>query len=433
MRRIPGRMFAAFLVFAAMAACAVAFTSCNGPETASTSGEVTLVFKHAKHPRYTYLATLIARFEAEHPGIRVREEVLPSSTDEQHQFYVINLAAGASDFDVLDMDLIWVPEFSRAGWLCDLTGEIPQSELAHLNSSALQADRLNGRLFAVPWFVDAGVLYYRRDLLDRYALDVPRTYEDLISSAARILKGQKDPRLNGFIWQGLQYEGLVCAALEFIRGNGGDILDAEGLPAVTRPETVSSLRFMVDIIYRYHITPGIVTTLNEESCRLIFQSGRAVFMRNWPYVWRMVNERGSPVAGLVGIATVPHSPGHESAPTLGGFHLGVNIFSRHQAEAASFVRFMIRNSVQKEILLNVGVLPADMRVYDDPAVLREYPFLKELLPSLQLAQPRPVTPYYLMISQVLQPELSAVVAGIRQPEVAAESAEKQIRHLMGLK
>jgi multiple sugar transport system substrate-binding protein len=391
---------------------------------------VTIVFKHAKHPRYAYLAALIQQFEDEHPGIRVREEILPASTDEQHQFYVINLAGRAADFDVIDMDIIWVPEFARAGWLVELTDRIPPQELAPLSPAALEADRYDGRLWGVPWFVDAGMLFYRRDLLERYGFGPPATYPELLEQAKHILAGENDPRLAGFVWQGLQYEGLVCAALEFIRGNGGDVLDRDGRPTLLSPATLEALEFIDALIREHRVTPPLVSTLNEEATRHIFQSGRAVFMRNWPYVWRLMNQEGSPVAGRVGMALVPHFPGHASAPTLGGFHLGVNAFSRHPDEALAFLRFMIRFEAQKQILLNVGVLPAHRDVLQDPDVLAAMPHLQQLVPALERVRPRPVTPYYLMISQILQPELSAIVAGIRKAEDAMRVANRQVRHLL---
>ncbi len=402
---------------------------------------VTLIFKHAKHPRYAELGVLLRQFEAENPGVRVREEILPASTDEQHQFYVINLAAGADDFDLLDMDVIWVPEFARAGWLEDLTPHFGAAELAPLNRAALQADWQPSKrdadwqqrkLYAVPWFVDAGVLYYRKDLLAKYGFEPPQTYPELLRVARKILDGENDPRLMGFVWQGMQYEGLVCASLEFIRGNGGEVLGRDGRPALTERQTIEALQFMSDLIRRDSVTPSLVTTLNEEAARHVFQSGRAIFMRNWPYAWNLLNRQDSPVAGRVGMTLVPHFPGHTSAPTLGGFHLGVNANSRHKREAVAFLHFMLRHEVQKQVLLQLGVLPADMRVFDDPEVRRSLSSLPALLPSLERVQPRPVTPYYMMISQILQPELSAVVAGLRSPEQAMESANRLIDHLLGL-
>lgn len=427
----PVRATSGFIVAFSLALSGAA-AGCRDTRATKASEPVTLVFKHAKHPRYLFLTRLIQEFEAEHPGIRVREEILPASTDEQHQFYVINLAARAADFDVIDMDIIWVPEFARAGWLRELSEHIPAEELAPLNPAALEADYLERRLFAVPWFVDAGVLYYRKDLLEKYGFSPPRTYPELAAQARTILAGERDPALLGFVWQGMQYEGLVCAALEFIRGNGGDVLRRDGTVALTDAATLEALRFLRELVASAGVTPALVSTLNEEAARHIFQSGRAVFMRNWPYVWRLVNQPDARVAGRVGLTVVPHFPGHESAPTLGGFHLGVNAYSRHPEAAVAFVRFMIRQQAQKDILLNVGVLAAHRGVYEDVEVQAALPHLEALLPSLERVRPRPVTPYYLMISQILQPELSAVVTGIHSPERAMQIAQQQIEHLLGV-
>ena len=415
------------LAMVTVVAAAVMLVCCEA--SPREDGTVTLVFTHSKHPRYAFLGDLIGRFEAENPGVRVREEILPSASDEQHQFYVLNLAADASDSDVFDMDIIWVPEFARAGWLMDLTPHLEQRELQPLHPAALSADRLDGRLYAVPWFVDAGVLYYRKDLLDKYGFHPPETYPELLRQAQHILREERDPRLTGLIWQGRQYEGLVCTALEFIRGNGGDILQ-EGRSALRSRESQEALQFISDLIRKEGVTPELVTTLNEEASRHIFQSGRAIFMRNWPYAWRLMQKPDSAVAGRIGLRPVPHFPGHSSVPTMGGFHLGVNSKSRHPKEAVAFVRFLIRESSQKEIVLRVGVLAADMEVYRDPEVREAIPVLSDLLPALEQARPRPVTPYYLMISQVLQPELSAVVAGIRTPQEAMRLADEQIERLL---
>jgi multiple sugar transport system substrate-binding protein len=415
-----------FLTGVGIAATAGALAGCKcerGPEP--------LVFAHGKHPRYAFLSEIVRRFETENPDIRVREVVLPSSTDEMHQFFVINQGAGSAEFDVLDLDVIWVPEFARAGWLEDLTPHIGAPELEPLNASARKADWLDGKLYAVPWFVDAGVLYYRRDLLDKYHLAPPVTYPELVEQAKRVLAGERDARLAGFIWQGMQYEGLVCVALEFIRGNGGEVLRDGTRVALGERATLDALRFMDELIRHHGVTPPLVSTLVEESSRHIFQSGRAVFLRNWPYAWRLLNQPDSPVAGRVGLTIVPHFPGHASAPTLGGFHLGVNSRSKMKEPATRFVKFLTSLRSQKEIIRNVGVLAAHTGVYQDAEVRAAMPQLAQIAPALERVQPRPVTPYYLMISQILQPELSAVVANIRSPEEAMRVAGRQIEHLLG--
>lgn len=438
----PPRLFAArrpararairryFLRLAPVLSLLFLTTGC-ATEPAASEDPVTIVFSHAKHPQAAYLTEIIHQFEAEHSHIRVLEQILPSSSDEQHQFYVINLQGGSADLDVLDMDIIWVPEFSRAGWLADITSRIPASALAPLHAAALQADWSQQKLYAVPWFVDTGVLYYRKDLLEKYGFPPPETYPDLVRSATAILAGEQDPRLMGFLWQGMQYEGLVCTALEFIRGNGADVLGESGRSDLTSEPVLNALHFMSDLIRQSKLSPALVTTLDEENARHIFQSGRAIFMRNWPYAWPLLQEAGSPVSGRVGMTVVPHFNGYSSAPTLGGFHLGVNSRSRHPEEASTFIRYMISRAVQREVLLHLGVLPADTQVVTEAELQQEVPQLSVLTPILAQARPRPVTPYYLMISQILQPELSAVVSDFRSPEQAMRSADQQIDHLLG--
>lgn len=410
--------------------CATVSLSCGGPPAPKPGEPVTIVFKHAKHPQYEVLGSLIKQFELEHPGIRVREEILPAASDDQRQFYVINLAGGADDFDVIDMDIIWVPEFARAGWLAPLTAEVTDAELEPLLDQALLPDWRGDELYGLPWFVDVGVLYYRSDLLDKYGFDPPGTYEELRRQAIHMLNSEGSDQLTGFVWQGMQYEGLVCTALEFIRGNGGDVLAGDTARALLREETLEALNYMQGLIGRDGVTPAIITTMSEEPARRLFQAGRAIFMRNWPYAWPLLNAPGSPVAGHVGLALVPHFAGHESGPTLGGYHLGVNARSRHRREASQFVRFMVRYASQKQIALRMARLPAHAAVYRDPDVAAAMPYLAELVPALERARPRPITPYYFMMSQILQPELSAIVARIRSPEEAMSLAARQVERLM---
>ncbi len=397
----------------------------------SRAGEKTvLVFQHANHPNSGFLHELIQRFEAENPGVEVEERILPSDSDQQHQFYVINLAAHSAEADILDLDIIWAQEFARAGWLQPLDAFISPQEIASLNRPALEPGEFHGHRYALPWFVDAGVLYYRRDLLEKYGLQPPQTYSELVDTARTIQAREQDARLSGFIWQGMQYEGLVCVALEMIRGDGGRILGPQDHAQVTSPPALHSLEFMRNL-ETSGVSPPLVTTLSEESTRHLFQSGRAIFMRNWPYAWSLLNQSGSPVAGRVGMTMVPHFAGHASVPTLGGYQLAVSAYSRHKKEAAAFIRFVLRYANQRDILLNLGVLPANMQVYNDPEALRRFPFLKDIVPTLRQARSRPVSPYYPMISQILQPEFSAVVAGVRPPAKAMQRASAEIDYLLG--
>lgn len=413
----------------AAAAAALLPGACRDPAPrAPRNATRTLVFKHSKlfgNPRA--LAALIAEFEARQPRVRVRTEALPSASDEQHLFYVINLRAGARDFDVLALDVIWIAEFARAGWIADLTELMPPAERGDYFPAALAAARYRGRLYAVPWFVDAGLLYYRKDLLAEYGVAPPRTWDELARIALHLRA--RTPGLHGFVWQGKQYEGLVCNVLEYLWSAGGDVLRG-GRVVLDSAENRRALAFVHALVPR-GISPELVTTATEEGSRHIFGSGRAVFLRNWPYAATLFERPGARVRGKVGIAPLPYFPGHASAATLGGWHLGINRRARYPEEAAAFVRFMTSPEAQRALAREYGLNPARRPLYADPELLAAQPHLEALRRILDAARPRPVTPRYAQLSQVLQGEFSAVVTGIREPEAALGAAQREIERILG--
>jgi multiple sugar transport system substrate-binding protein len=408
----------------------LAFFSCTrGDQPAVDGGRRTIVFKHGKlSGDPAAFQEILRRFEREHPGVTVKDEVLPSSTDEQHQFYVINLEGESAGFDVFSMDVIWVPEFARAGWLRDLSGLLGSEERSLFFPGPMEAVTFDGAVYAVPWYIDAGMLYYRSDLLSKYGFTPPKTWQQLVSMAQTITARERG--LYGFVWQGKQYEGLVCNVLEFFWSNGGDVLRDDTV-VIDSPENAAALAFMRDLLVKYKVTPPLVTTAIEEPTRHIFGNGRAVFMRNWPYAWNLFQQAGSRVRGRIGITTLPAFPGHAPAAALGGWQLGVNRFSRSPEAAESLVRFLTSPGIQKRMASEIGYKPTRKALYRDPGLLREQPFLADLYKVFMTARPRPVTPYYMMITQVLQPEFSAAVSGIKTPAEALGSAQKQISHILG--
>jgi multiple sugar transport system substrate-binding protein len=401
---------------------------CSTSQEGRRDGTV-IVFKHGKiagDPEP--LRKLLDRFEQENQGIKVKEETLPASTDEQHQFYVINLESKSADFDVLSMDVIWVQEFIRAGWLQEVSHLLAPGEENAFFPGPVKAVTYQGKMYAIPWYIDAGLLYYRTDLLKKYGFPVPHTWQALVKMAKNVTAKEKD--LYGFIWQGKQYEGLVCNVLEFFWSNGGEVLQNGGV-VIDSPQNIKALTFMRDLIAKYEVTPPLVLTAIEEPTRYLFDSGKAMFMRNWPYAYNIFQRTGSAVRGKVGVSALPSFPGQQPASTLGGWQLGVNRFSRNQKAADRLVRFLTSPAAQKELALTIGYKPTRKSLYKDPDLLREQPFIASLYGIFFKARPRPVTPYYMMMTQVMQPEFSAALSGIKTPEEALVSAQKQIGHILG--
>jgi len=405
---------------------------CRPSEPIQEGGPVTLVFKHGQiEGNPAAFQTLLRKFEASHPGILVRDEVLPSSSDQQHQFYIIGLEGRSAEFDLLALDVIWVQEFARAGWIRDLSSLFPPSERGAFFPGPIDAVLFEGRPYAIPWFLDAGLLYYRRDLLEKYRLSPPKEWSDLAAAAQTVARGENDPRLRGFVWQGKQYEGLICNVLEVLWSAGGEVLDERGKVVLASASNREALTFLRNLIGEGRVSPPMVTTADEETTRRLFGEGRALFMRNWPYAWVLFQKEGSAVRGKVGVAPLPHFPGHDSAAALGGWQLGINRFSRHSKEAEALLLYLTSPEVQRTMAIETGYNPTRKALYNDPALAAAQPFTAGLRDLFFSARPRPLSPYYPMLSQIMQPEFSAVLVGIKPPEQALRDAALQMKHLLG--
>lgn len=368
---------------------------------------------------------LVAEFERAHPNVQVVTELIPNASDLAHQFYLTALEGRSQDFDVLVADIVWVPEFARAGWIADLSRDFPESALKKaFLPGAVTAALVDGKTFAVPWFVDVGLLYYRKDLVPR----APRTYTELIDFARAAMR--TNPRLTGYVWQGRQYEGLTCNVFEAIWGHGGEPFRENRL-LLTETPAYAALAYLRDLM-RAGISPPSVGSAAEEEARLLFQEGRAVFMRNWPYAFALLEAQGSPVRGRVGVAPLPSASGAPGSGTLGGYHLALNAHTppERRALAIALIRHLTSHEANLMMAVHYARNPPRRAVYEDPELLRRAPFIAGLAPALERARPRPVTPYYVLLADILQSEFSAAVHGIRSPEDAMARAQNLADHLM---
>jgi multiple sugar transport system substrate-binding protein len=233
------------------------------------------------------------------------------------------------------------------------------------------------------------------------------------------------------VWQGSQYEGLVCNYLELLRGQGGFWVDPRTLRVGLEDEpALAALRAMRGTLAGEPISPPGVTAYKEDESRRLFQDGRAVFLRNWSYVWRLVQAEGSPLRGKVGVRPMVRAAAAPGAGTLGGWGLGVSRFSRSAEEAVRFVRHAATLPSQRDLCIASGYAPALRAAYDDPELRRANPFLAEFLRLHERAVPRPTIPRYALASDILQRRLSAALAGLQSPEDALGAASRETRLLL---
>jgi multiple sugar transport system substrate-binding protein len=410
----------------ALAALSCWGAACRAGRDEEANGSSRLVVKYQPLGESDAFQRLLAGFEAAHPGVRVVAQALPSSSDVAHQFFLTALEGGSRDFDLFFVDTIWVAEFAHAGWLADLTSYLPPDAVRRdFLSGAADAVVVGGHTFAVPWYGDVGILFFRRDLVER----APTTYAELVDAAERVRRER--PPLQGYVWQGRQYEGLVCNVYEAIWGHGGATMQ-DGRVLLDTDEARAALAYLRSLLER-GTSPRSVASAGEEETRRTFQDGRAVFMRNWPYAWAEAQKEGSPVRGRVGLAPLPTLGGERGRGTLGGFELAVNAHVPPAKRDLAFELAAHLTSPEANLALALGYgrSPARRATYDDPRLAAGAPLLAKLLPMLELARPRPTTPYYAMISDTLQGEFSAAITGIRAPGDALSRAQALVDHITG--
>jgi multiple sugar transport system substrate-binding protein len=377
----------------------------------SKAQETTLRFVIWKSEAPGLWERAMADFEKRNPGVRMIQEVGPHSSTQFHDLVSQKLKNRDTEMDVFVMDVVWPAEFASAGWALPLDRYFPEAEQKKFLAAPLLANRYRGRVYGVPLFVDAGLLYYRKVLLAKYDFAPPRSWPELVDQAKSILTRENDPLLSGFSGQFKQYEGLICDMMEYILGNGGALWDDKRLvSALQQPQAVEAVRFVRDKIIGEIANRGVLAYQEPESLAL-FTQGHAVFHRNWPYAWKIANDPElSKVAGKVAMTTLPGFPGHRGVATLGGWQMGVSRFSKKPDLAWRFVDFMTSPEMQKRIALVTGRPPTRAALYDDPELLRKIPQLPSLLENFKQAVPRPTTPVYVPLSNIMQRYFSSALA-----------------------
>ncbi|WP_420595343.1 ABC transporter substrate-binding protein [Deinococcus sp.] len=348
-----------------------------------------------------------ARFEKA-TGNTVKIFESPNLTNDRLGLYQQQLAAKSSDIDVYQLDVVWPGLLSQH--FVDLKGKIPQAEVDANFKSIIDADTVDGKLVAMPWFTDAGVLYYRTDLMKKYGYTAaPKTWAELNTMAKKIQDGEQktNKAFAGFVFQGKNYEGLTCDALEWVASfGGGNIVDNTGKITINNPKAAAALDAAASWVGG--ISPKGVTTYDEEPARGIFQSGNAAFMRNWPYAWALGQGADSKVKGMIGVAPLPAGPGGSPAATLGGWQLGVSTYSKNQDAAIALVRYLSGPEEQKIRAIEGSYNPTINALYTDKDILKANPFFGSLLSVFTNAVPRPSGPTKSKYNQVSQAFSTAV-------------------------
>jgi multiple sugar transport system substrate-binding protein len=330
-------------------------------------------------------------------GIHVTSQQV-ATTDDLLARYNNMLRARSGSVDVMSIDIVFPAQFAASQWTVPVTdSQWPSADRTKYLPGPIQGCTYQGKLWAAPLRTDLGVLYYRKDLVST----PPATWDDLVSAA----KGVSPSKIKyGYVWQGAQYEGLVCDFVEVLYSYNGSILDSNDATKVTvnSPEAQQALTQMVSWVGG--ISPLAVTTYQEEPSRTVWQNGDSAFMRNWPYAYALGNDATkSKVADKFDIASLPSSgSGTVGHSAIGGWNLATNAFSKHPDASWEFIKFMLQPEAQKKLAINASLTGTLESIYTDSEVLAKQPLFQKLGPILKNALPRPVSPKYSDVSDAIQ-------------------------------
>ena len=369
-------------------------TVCQGKDTA---GDITLAVKE---------------FNAQNNGVKVNLLEFSTSADEQRTQFVQRQEAKQGECDVFSSDVIWTAEFASQGWLYDM-GPYVETRKDEIIEATLESVTYEDKIWGMPQQTDAAFMYYRKDQVDEF----PATWQEVYEVAA-----QND----GIVYQGAPYEGLTCDFLELAYAAGGQVLSEDGKTSVINsPENVEALQLMVDGVKDGVAANGVTTYMEEES-RRYWESGRATFMRNWPYAYAL-SEKAPEVKGKFAVAPFPEWEGAGTAGILGGHNQVVSVYSENPGGALKWIDYVTGKENQKRQLLDFSQSSTLTATYDDPDIQKKYEFASQLRDAISQAKSRPVSPVYPQISQAIYKNVNEALSGRVSPEDALKTAQTEMQ------
>ena len=369
-------------------------------------------------------------------GIQVQVIRGDASATDRLATYRQQLSAGSSDIDVYQIDVIWpgiMAEFAE-----DLSSAFPNAKNDFF-PAIVENNTVNGKLVGIPWFTDAGLLYYRKDLLQKYGFsNPPATWTELETQAKKIQDGERAAGSKdfwGFTRQGLGYEGLTCNALEWqVSNGGGSIIEPDGTVSINNPQAIAA--FERAKAWVSTISPPGVTTYKEAESLGVWTAGNAAFMRNWPYAYAVSQDPGSSIKDKFDVTLLPKGDGDKArnADTLGGWQLMVNKNSKNKEAAIEFVKYMTSAEVQKAHSIERANLPTRPALYDDPDVLKANPYYTSLKPVFAggaVARPSTVSAdLYNDVSTAYFTAINQVLTGQKDSKTAVADLETDLKKII---
>jgi multiple sugar transport system substrate-binding protein len=390
------------------------------------------VFSGGANQRPDLMRKLFDQYQAANPGVKIEIETGGATSELQRQYLSTVLNAKDSAIDIYMIDIVNPAQYFGAGWLEPLNAYIgsPAEVMKPYLPVYAQADVIDGKIAAMPAFADAMFMYYRKDLLDKYKIPEPKTWDELTAAAKKIQEGEKNPNLQGLSIQGAPIEGAVCTFLLPYWSQGKEFNDASGRMTLDKTAAAKGLNQWLSMVDAGVIKKNVAEVKTPDTVNE-FKAGQVVFAINWGFAWdRFQVDPDSTVKGKVGVMPLPAMAGGKSATCVGGWQWAVSAFSKHKAEAAKLVKFMSTTGASKLLAIEGSLLPVYQSVYVDADVVKAVPWFKDASNVVIAGKNRPMSRDYGQVSDVIRTTTSAVLARTKKPDEGVSEIQSRLARVM---
>jgi multiple sugar transport system substrate-binding protein len=406
---------ATVLLLAVTAGCA----SASGQQAPQANGIGPITFAIGSDD-IGWLDPVIRNWNQAHPGQKVTELLLPEASNVQLDQLVANLQAKSPIYDVIDMDVVWTAEFASNGWIISLSPK--EFDLGSFLPAAVSTAMYQNRLWAIPDYSNADLLFYRKDILDAAHVQPPTTWAQLEHLAETVA-----PRYGmlGYAGTFAQYEGLTVNFAEAVQSAGGSILSKSGTQVTLN--TRQALQGLEDLVdgFQEGWIPAKTFGFEEVAAQNAFKDGQYLFLNDWPDVWATL---GPDPSKKYGVVALPGQTAGSGSSSLGGANLAVSAYSLHQQTALAFIKYLTQPAQQLTMLKDGSFPPALAELYSSKSLLSEFPYLHTLYQAIETAQPRPAIPDYDQASLVISSEVYQALKAPKRlsPEAALAAMQAQL-------
>ena len=413
---------------AGLAGAALLGTAGCGGGGESFNGEITVGFGREASGT---LQKLIDQFNKQSKDVKAKWRVMPSDTGQYFDQLRTQFQAQDGSLTLIGGDVIWPAQFAANSYIIDLSDRFTKSMQSKFLQGPVESNTYEGKVYGIPWFTDAGLLYYRKDLLEKSGFSGPPTTWDELKEQANTIKQDQGTKF-GYVFQGAEYEGGTVNGLEFINSYGGQVLDPGDASKVIidSPESVAGLEAQRSMVAD-GAAPQAVSTYAEPETEAPFLGGDAVFCRNWPYMYSLAGTENFIKPDVIDIAPLPAGDGGESVSGLGGWNFFINAFADPEAQDAAweFVEFITAPEQQKFYSLGGSYLPTLTALYDDPEIKESVPTVRLAGEALKNTVPRPVSPVYSDMSLKMAEEFNSSLGGDVEPQEAISTLQTELQKI----